>query len=64
MGIRPHSHTRPAYEFEAQAGVEPAHGGFANRSVNHFTTGPYLLYGITLGVGFPPFDGSSPPHRA
>ncbi len=23
---------------ESRAGVEPAHGGFANRSVNHFAT--------------------------
>jgi hypothetical protein len=29
--------------FEAQAGVEPANNGFADRCVNHFTTGPIVL---------------------
>ena len=35
---------------EAWAGVEPAHGGFANRSVNHFTTRPFdtLIYHTNL----------------
>ncbi|KKW29503.1 MAG: hypothetical protein UY72_C0042G0001, partial [Candidatus Uhrbacteria bacterium GW2011_GWD2_52_7] len=30
------------YEMEAVAGVEPAHSGFADRRVNHFTTRPQI----------------------
>ena len=32
-----------SFKNEAQTGVEPVHDGFANRSVNHFATGPCLI---------------------
>lgn len=32
---------------EACVGVEPTHGGFANRSVNHFANTPYVNQNMT-----------------
>ncbi len=47
-GVLLHTYTRSTYEFEAQAGIEPANSGFADRRVSHFTTGPLSLIFLSL----------------